>query len=213
MDMKRTALLLIGILVVTHCTMIPKNLTTPKNDKSSILAIEIRTRAPLRIISNRPATVYLARLNENDAIDGAVTIIHTNYQRGDYAYVLGIEPGKYAAVAMSYMKSEMEYHTFFDRKTIEKSIIEVKPGEVAYAGKFLVDEYLKSVYLNIEKHGDTAQVHYYKQLKDSLMGVYFCGIYNSHLNGIAERKKFRDTTLKFLIKTDWVDIIKKYSTD
>ncbi len=211
--MKRPAFLLIGILVFTHCTMIPKNLKTPKNDQSSILAIEIRTRAPLRIIANRPATVYLVKLNENDAIDGAEAIIHTNYHRGDYAYVLGIEPGKYAAVAMSYMKSEMEYHTFFDKKTIEKSILEVKPGEVAYAGKFLVDEYLKSVYLNIEKNGDSAQVHYYKILKDSLMGVYFCGTYNAHINGKPERLKFHEATLKYFKKTEWIDIIKKYSTE
>jgi len=170
-------LLLIGFISEVE-GKVPKELRQPEDSNSSLLALSF---GPLKTLSDGLGKkVYFSVLFAK--IDSAGNgdkpeIIASNYSRNGRAYLINAKPGTYAAVALlrrvlrstigvgigsggagiysSMGKSSAA--TFFSEEIVQKSTIEVKPGEFAFMGNFEVDR------LPDISKGDPVQQQYHRE--------------------------------------------------
>lgn len=207
--MKAARIIVFIIPFIIACNTFPKTLKTPETTRQSIIAISIKTRSLIRVFTNRPDTVYFVQLDEDESIDSSSRIVSSNYIKGDYAYLIGAQPGKYAVVAVSYMKSQQIYSTFLNLESIGKTVVEVGEGDIVFAGKIVVDDQLKSIYQNIEKNGDKAQLHYYRLLQNIVNGVFYCGTFKDYANNNDMRLEFYRKSMEVFKGTGWIELITK----
>jgi hypothetical protein len=146
---------------------LPKDHNQPKDSTRSIIGISVTQKPPLRNIEKISDTVFFLKVNESDNGE-EVKLIPSNYRKGDRIYLINAEPGKYKAIAAYYASynfgfgsqknssDNSEHHlTIFSGETVEKSETEVKPGEFAFMGKFVIENSM-----NINK-GDKVQKENY----------------------------------------------------
>lgn len=200
---------LLSIFYFCSCNHLPKSLRTPESPQNSIIGISVKTRSLIRIFKNQPDTVYFVKLQDDDSFDSSSRILPSNYSKGGYTYLIGVQPGKYAVIASTYTKSEMSYSTFYNIDTIKKVVVQVGAGEMIYAGNLIIDDELKSIYQNIEKNGDKAQIHYFSLLKSTLNGVYYCGILKEYSNNELLVKQFLVKAREHLKDSGWLNVINK----
>lgn len=203
--MKKYAIALIIPAILVGCGL-PKSLRTPDKIDSSVLAISIKT-ITLKIFKNRQDTVYFVKLDDKDENLFGVKLIPSNYTRGDYAYLVNAEPGRYAAVASFFQQTDNSYNSFFDLTTIQNTITVVGPGQIAYMGSITVDNQLKNIYNNVEQNGDKAQLHYYTLLKSFIYGTHYCGSLNKADRSEQPEKEFLIKTRDYFKDTDWLKMI------
>ena len=204
--MKKIIILLL-VLAGIGCGL-PKNLRLAEDKDSSIIGISLRT-VTLKIIRTKPDVVYFVKLDEKDEGNLGNKIIPSNYTRGGYAYLINARPGKYAAVASFFTQTDNSYNTFYDATIIKNTIIDVGPGQVAFAGNIVIENQMKNLYQNIEQNGDRAQLHYYNLLKTFMYGINYCGfLVNSEHTKESEREFLKDTKLYFK-DSEWMPIIQK----
>ena len=170
-------LLLIGFV----CEMegkIPKALSQPADSNSSLLAVSF---GPLEEFSDFvDKLIYISVLFvkfDSSESSNEPQMIASNYSKNGRAYLINAEPGRYAAVALlirlkesgmsiyvgtdgvsaftSY--SDSSDAVFFPQQIVDRSTIEVKPGEMAFMGDFTVE-----LIPDITK-GDSAQQQYSRQ--------------------------------------------------
>jgi hypothetical protein len=203
--MKRYIIALVIPALLIGCGL-PKSLRTPEKIDSSVLAVSIKT-VTLKIFKNRQDTVYFVKLADKDEGLLAAKIIPSNYSRGDYAYLINAEPGKYIAIASFFQQSDNTYNSFFDLNTIQNTVTVVGPGQIAYMGSITVENQLKNIYNNIEKNGDKAQLHYYNLLKSFIYGTHYCGSLISAERNKELEKEFLFKTKEYFKDSDWLKMI------
>ena len=205
-NISRAKVLILAFAVsVFGCTVF-NNLMFPRKNDCSIIGICVYTNTPL-IIKNKPEVVYFVKLTEKDENNLGTTIIPSNYIKGDYEYLVNAEPGTYAVVASYFSHNDSSYNSFYNASIIEKSVIEVKPNQVVFAGYFDIDNQMKTPYNNIEKNGDGAQLHYYKLLKDAAPGYYYCGSLRQAERSKKLETKFLEKTKEYLKDSKWSPLI------
>ena len=179
---------LLVLALVTSCVSLPKNLRTPQNEESAVIGVSIRT-VTLKIFKNKQNIVYFVRLDdENDEGVIGSRVLPANFVKGDYAYLVSARPGRYVAVASVFFQTENSYNSLFDQETIKSTVVDVGPGEFVFMGALEVENRLKSLYQNIERHGDREQLHYYNLLKTVMYGTFYTGhLINSDRSPGAER--------------------------
>ena len=202
--LKNTLFLLITAFFLLSCG-VPKTLRTPESSESAIIGVSIRTITLL--LKHRQDVVYFVKLDEKDDSILVSRVIPSNYQRGNYAYLINAQPGRYAVVGSSFVQSEQAYSSFYDAETIKKTIVDVAPKSVAYIGTFEIDNQMKHLYQNIERNGDTAQLHYYNLMKNFMYGSFYCGSLRHADQSPSVEKKFLIMSRNYFKDTGWTDII------
>ncbi len=204
--MKKIVFIIIALSIL-GCGL-PKSLRVTENKDSSVIGVSIRT-VTLKIFSNKPETVYFVKLDEKDENNLGNKIIPTNYVRGDYAYLVNAQPGKYAAVASFFTQTDNFYNSFFDAATIKSTVIDVGPNQIVFMGKIRIENRMKNLYQNIEQNGDKSQLHYYNLLKSFMYGTFYCG-------ALTSAEKTKEMEHDFFVKTkiyfkdsDWIPLIDK----
>ncbi|HOT46774.1 MAG TPA: hypothetical protein PLM53_00145 [Spirochaetota bacterium] len=204
--MKKTLFIIIA-LSFFGCGL-PKNLKVAENKDSSVIGISLRT-VTLSIFNNKPETVYFVKLDEKDENNLGNRIIPSNYVRGDYAYLINAQPGKYAAVASFFTQTDNCYNSFYDADAIKSTVIDVGPNQIVFIGKIKIENRMKNLYQNIEQNGDKAQLHYYNLLKTFMYGTFYCG-------SLISAEKNKDLERDFLVKTrayfkdsEWLPLLDK----
>lgn len=203
--MKKYAIAIIIPAILVGCGL-PKNLRTPDKTDSAILAVSVKT-VTLKIFKNRQDTVYFVKLDDKDESLLGAKLIPSNYTRGNYAYLVNAEPGRYAAVASFFQQTDNTYNSFYDLKTIQNTVTVVGPGQIAYMGDITVNNHLKNIYNNIEQNGDKAQIHYYNLLKSFIYGTHYCGSLNKIDRSRQLEKDFLIKTKDYLKDSDWLKLI------
>jgi len=204
--MKR--ILFIAIAVSLLGCGLPKNLRVAENKDSSVIGISIRTMT-LKIFSNKPETIYFVKLNEKDENNLGNKIIPSNYVRGDYAYLVNAQPGKYAVVASFFSKTDNFYNSFYDTAVIQSTIIDVGPGQIVFMGNIKIENKMKNLYQNIEQNGDKSQLHYYNLLKSFMYGTFYCGALISAEKNKNLEKDFLEKTRAYFKDSEWIPFIDK----
>jgi len=113
-----------------------------------------------------PDAAYFAKVGDRADVLSSDRVVQSNYASGNNLYLLNAEPGLYAAVAASYTDQLSAYSSFtrvlyFPEDLIKKTIVEVKPGGVAYMGTYEV----KIPMLAGFGSADRAQSHYRSQME------------------------------------------------
>jgi len=184
---------------------VPKTLRTPESSESAIIGVSIRTVTLL--LKHRQDVVYFVKLDEKDENILVSRVIPSNYQRGDYAYLINAQPGRYAVIGSSFVQSEQAYSSFYDAETIKKTIVDVEPKSIVYIGTFEIDNQMKNLYQNIERHGDSAQLHYYNLMKNFMYGSFYCGSLRHADQSPSVEKEFLLMCRNYFKDTGWIDII------
>lgn len=203
--LKKQIFLLISSFFLFSCG-VPQTLRTPESSESAIIGVSIRTVTLL--LKHRQDVVYFIKLDVKDDNILVSRIIPSNYQRGNYAYLINAQPGTYAVVGSSFVQSEQAYSSFYDTETIKKTIIEAAPKSIAYMGTFEIDNQMKNLYQNIERNGDSAQLHYYNLMKNFMYGSFYCGSLRSFDKSLSAEKEFLLKSSNYFKDTGWIDIIK-----
>jgi hypothetical protein len=185
---------------------LPKNLRTPDKADSSVIGISVKTLT-LKVFKNRQDTVYFVKLDEKDDNLLVTKLIPSNYTRGDYAYLINAEPGKYAAVASFFQQTDNSYNSFYDLNTIKNNVITVGPKQIAFMGAITVENHYKNIYNNIEKNGDKAQLHYYNLLKTFIYGTHYCGTLDKADRSSQVEKDFLLKTKDYFKDSGWLPFI------
>jgi hypothetical protein len=136
----------------------------PLDHQMGGIGISLKTRPPVKIVTQKPDRVYFVKLHEgteSSLIQSSV--MASNYVKGDYIYLLNAPPGRYVAVAATRSQfvvslGKTDYATYFPKELIKLTEVTVKPGSVVFMGEFIVDQ---SVGL---KGCDDVQLHYYRLL-------------------------------------------------
>ncbi|TFH38445.1 MAG: hypothetical protein E4G96_10470 [Chrysiogenales bacterium] len=195
-------------LSITGCITLPKNLRTPDSAESAVIGVSIRT-VTLRIFKNRQNVVYFVKLDgPEEGVIGS-RVFPANFVKGDHAYLVNARPGRYVAVASVFFQSENSYNSFFDRETIQSTAVDAGPGDFIFMGSLSVGNHLKSLYQNIERHGDREQLHYYNLLKPVMYGTFYTGsLLNMDRSPGAERS-FLVVARDHFKDSDWLPHIGK----
>jgi hypothetical protein len=204
--MKKACIIIIALSLI-GCGL-PKSLRVTENKDSSVIGISIRT-VTLSIFNNKPETVYFVKLDDKVENNLGNRIIPSNYVRGDYAYLINAQPGKYASVASFFTQTDNSYNSFYDAAVIKSSIIDVGSNQIVFAGKFKIENKMKNLYQNIEQNGDKAQLHYYNLLKSFMYGTFYCGSLISTERTNDLEKDFLKKTKIYFKDSEWLPMIDK----
>ena len=217
---ERIAKALLIALVVTSlpaCESLPA--PAPMDETSSGIGIRVKTRAPIKLFSNKPDRVFFIRLPEGGRSPYTTDqLIASNYLKGEYVYLLNVPPGRYAAVATSRTQSgspfappteggvsvtlsvgRTNYTTFFSEELIKQTEVTVGPASIAFAGEFVIDT---TVGL---KGAEDVQLHYFRLLAPgaenrSGLAAIFSGDYH-YRGSLHDVRKDQEATQRFLKKT------------
>jgi hypothetical protein len=202
----------------------------PANASAALIAIKITLGSAL--VTHR---VYFVRVEEGDDPLSQEVLIPSNYFEDAYVYLLNARPGHYAAVAVawlheggptqtatmpigggggfsgsasySYTPPPVEDVTLLPENAIQGTLVEVKPGSVAFMGEWVLSKpWLKEI--GGDDDADAAQRHYFR-----LMEVQ--GIGTSHHRGSEPKSDrsdgawlaFLPHARKRLADTGWSGII------
>jgi hypothetical protein len=136
---KKTCAIL-SVLFITGCVSTP----VPKmeNPQASAIGIQIETRAPITGFRNKPDLVYFLKADrQGDVRQGQ--LIPSNFARDGRIYLLNAMPGTYAAIAAIGANQAGVSRTDFSTDLVEAARVDVRPGEFAFMGSFIVDQSLQ----------------------------------------------------------------------
>ena len=204
--MKKTLLLVISFSLL-GCTQI-KNIMFPRKDNCSIIGISIQTNPPI-LFKNKPEVVYFAKLNEKGENNLGKNIISSNYIKGDYAYLINAQPGRYAAIGSFLTHTENGYNTLYDANIIKNTVIDVEPNQIVFVGDIYIKNNMEVSNWNIEKHADKTQLHYYNLLNTSTTSFFYCGTLISAERNKEMEKDFLLKTKSYFKNTKWSPLIEK----
>lgn len=153
--MRKMMFCIVCLLLVGYAcyAKIPKDFRQPKDSTRSIIGISVTQKPPYSNIEEISDKVFFLKIEESDSGE-KVKLIPSNYMKGDRIYLIDAEPGKYKAIAAYYASrntgfssqksffdnNELQRHlTILSGETVEASEIEVKPGEFAFMGKFVIE--------------------------------------------------------------------------
>ena len=231
MSYSKTAIAIVTILLLSGCKSVPP--PEPLGSNSSMIALALKNRAPIKLFSNSPDRVYFVRLEEGDNPNTAISLVPSNYAKGNYIYLLNAEPGRYAAVASMRVQRRMAapaapssglsisfgaaskstYTTYFAEDIIEMTQVTVTPGSINFIGEYTVDDAKL-------KDADQAQLHYYRLIEPGaeknrgLLSLFAGELEISYQGSLHEVQRDAEAEAKFLAaakkhlgKAGWSDII------
>ncbi|MDH4059917.1 MAG: hypothetical protein OEU94_03780 [Aquincola sp.] len=128
-------------------------------------------------------TVFFARLDAPSGAPEATRLYASNFRRDGRVYLLGVPPGRYAAVAA--LRSELVLTTkdsrlaYFPQSLIDLTEVSIIPGAVAYAGSHVIGIGMPGV---CASDSDAAQLRHAEMLGP---GVPKCGLMRIVLHDLA----------------------------
>lgn len=170
----------------------PPPVQAPETASAALIAIKVVPH------SLETHLVYFVRVEEGgDPLSGQV-LIPSNYFEDGYVYLLNAMPGYYAAVAAaqlhpgggsqtatmpigggvgfsgsvgaSYTAPPIERITLLPGDAIQATLVEVKPGSVAFMGEWILsDPWLKEI--GDDDDADAAQRHYFRLMEATGLGT------------------------------------------
>ena len=165
--------------------------------------------AAVPFASDRPHTLFFVKVGEDGDLLGQPTVITSNYSNGVFLYALNLEPGRYAAVAGQYTNTfELDNETviterivFFEKKLIQNSAVDVRPGRIAFMGDFDIQNHT-----TYYEDSDAAQDHYMKLLtkEEQLLGSLV-----KNKNDERRTRWFLKFASRQFKKSGWAEGIKK----
>jgi hypothetical protein len=153
--LRRLGLVLLGGCLIGGCATVP----VPKLQQadSSGIGISLKIRAPIKIFSREPHTVYFVKTDADGGIR-QILLLRSNYAKDGRVYFLNLPPGSYAAVAAVFSQTQgpagptqpgfnitvgggrTGYTTYFAKDLIEQTQVTVRKGELAFMGHYVVDQ-------------------------------------------------------------------------
>lgn len=132
---------ILSVLFVTGCASMPvPKMETPQ---ASAIGIQIETRAPITRFGNKPELVYFFKADrEGDMRQGQ--LIPSNFARDGRIYLLNAMPGTYTAVVAIGANQAGASRTDFSEDLVGAARVDVRPGEFAFMGSFVVDQSFQS---------------------------------------------------------------------
>lgn len=180
----RTRLLTVCLCVILcACAAPPVAKRPPEASEGAGVGIDVKIAA-LVFPAAEAQTVYFVRLSDDGKpLDD--TLYASNYFLGGRAYLLGVPPGQYAAIAAVYSQTVLATTdnrvAYFPQPLIDMSIVSSKAGEVAYAGTYVVSITMPGV---CPPDADEAQLRYAELMAP---GVPKCGLLRILLHDLATR--------------------------
>ena len=205
--------IIIAMFINANCTTPPP---TRINKESSVIAINIWFPIHSALLTSDafiPNKVYFIKIEDNDSLK-AKSVITSNYWTESWnpgparytLYLMGAEPGKYAAVAASgcTLFSKGSVTVFFPKEVINASIVVVQPNSMIYMGHF----YLTTGKLfNGMKDADEFQ-NYYSTLISKRYSKVFAPEEEKSYNSEELRKEFIKSKADEFKGTEWEEVVK-----
>ncbi len=223
------------LVELTGCATTPLPPAVIDSEKLSIIGISLKVRAPIKIFSNKPETVFFARIDEDKELFTKDNFIRSNYAKDGQVYLLNAKPGRYVAIgcfykktpagqkstdfATSYAQRPSNFTTFFSEDLITLTDVTVGSGKVVFMGKFVVDS---SAGL---KNADATQAHYAEiiapyaeigvtaSIISSLLSIeqdyYFTGSVHLDERDKQAEMTFLTNAVKHFKGSDWVKIFQR----
>jgi hypothetical protein len=189
-----TRLFFASAFALAACRTVP--MPGPRSPELGGLAIRVKTRAPVRIISQRAEQVLFVRLAGPGGSVLAGEPMPSNYAKDGYLYLLNAPPGAYVAVAcfrdmepvpsapapspgfsVTFQPGPTNYTTYFPEDMIRATQATLTGGCITFVGEFVVDQHLGL------DDADPTQRHFYAQFgagdeDESFMANAFGGDYH-----------------------------------
>jgi len=225
-----------SVLLVAACALAACASTSnvpPRQPDHGGIAIRVKVRAPVRIISQRPSQVLFVRLSGPGGSVADGELVPSNHEQDGYVFLLNALPGTYVAVtcfkdmerapvtvasssnfSVSFRPSPSNYTTYFPEEMIRQTEVIVPAGGIAFMGEYVVDQ---SVGL---KGADPTQLHFYSRFGDGdedegLLENAFGGDY--HYRGALHestqdeeaRADFREACDGRLVEAGWSPVTER----
>ena len=164
--------LLPAVLLLAACKSTP--LPPPDDESAGIVGarawVEQLQRGTAYSGSSRTKAadgVYFVKLpDEGDSVISK-EVIKSTINEGSVNFAINLKPGRYAIVAAWANRDGKNVHTYFPEKCVRQSIVELKPGGIAFTGEVRV----RGTY-DLAK-SDRVQNHYFRTIDPKL---YSAGI-------------------------------------
>ncbi len=205
----------LSLLILTGCIAAPPKMS---GDRGQVLALRLKIYESIKIFTYTPKLVYFAKVDEkNRDLKDQSNIVFSNYCYKYNVYLFNAEPGTYAAIAATYKgQNDILYTLLFPKELIEKSLVTLKPGEVAFMGNFTVKKPFFSSPLT-DRDYDSHQLNYYRKLSlftnrlaEFLLGDAFS---SSHLDSSGKNRErereFLKTSRPVVKNTKWNPLFKR----
>jgi len=199
------------ILIIANCSTAPPTRT---NKESSIIAINIFLQAHTSLLtldSFQPEKIYFIKIEDGNELK-ANKVIASNYCTKSWnpgparytVYLMGAEPGKYAAVAASGVGhgSKNTMMVLFPEKVINSSIVMLQPKSIAYMGHF----YLTTGKLINGMEGADELQKYYHTLIFRSFGRAIAPQERETYNSEEFRKEFIKSKASEFKNTEWQEV-------
>jgi len=186
------------------------------------MAITVKITDEPDMKNQQPRKVYLAKLNRFDESLQSETIIESSSHYGSTLYFFNMEPGLYAAVAMSY-DAQHENGTqactlFFNQDTVTKSMVYAEPETFTYLGEFTAENCFTM------KKADPVQEYYYSQIapahtkknlvhKAVLSDKFYISVLKASNTSLEHEKGFLLENMARFQKTGWLKMLEKRIRD
>lgn len=140
-----------AIFTLTGCAGLSGEIPGASGEDSAALAISLEMDSRTTILESEsinPQVVYFVKLDSRDDSLQKDRFRESNFIKESLLrgfqfgstdlFLLDVEPGIYAAVGMigEGANSKAGFYVYFPRELVTASIVEVRPGEMAYMGKY-----------------------------------------------------------------------------
>jgi len=130
---------LIGIILGGCATSQPiPELSQPQ---SSGLGIDMTLKAPIGLFSSSPDDVYFVKIDGEGSLHHQ-QIVRSNYSKGGRVYLLNAQPGRYVAIAASFLRPSgstgSRFTTHFLKELVQQTEVTVRENELVFMGSYVV---------------------------------------------------------------------------
>jgi len=150
------------LLVVSLASAKPLPLEAPDPGRG-VVGVRIKVIPPAKMGSNSADAVYFVRVVEDGDRFDAESLIHSNYSKGQHAYLLNAKPGRYVAVGceIDMGSGGGRGSVVFSKEGIRQTEIEVAAGSIVFMGEIEAQSSTKT------SEADEAQAHYLRLISPS----------------------------------------------
>jgi len=172
-------LILFTVLIAAGCATVP---AVPKveNKSSSGIGVVVRLIGPLKFPTYDADVVYFARACA-DQEKCEATVYASSYAKDGRVYWLNVPPGDYVAIAASFsvLNAPDTYITYFPKKLVNLTRVNVETGKFMYAGNYVLDTSIGIC----PSDADETQVYYAERFEP---GSPKCGLLKTTMSKIAK---------------------------
>lgn len=158
----RRSLLALAAIALVGCETTPPRQADLAQADGAAVGVQLKGVGPLGAMSTQtPQQAIFVKL-EGEQLIGE-ELVRSNFGKDGRLYLLNVRPGSYAVVAAAATQpspltygAPVQQVTFFSRELVALTRVEVRAGELAFAGKFEVA--MSPAFSG----GDEVQLHYRK---------------------------------------------------